>query len=218
MTHKMSVLNMAEYAEEPHVEAKHTEAEAKAEPGLTGMLLRDLALVFGALSLWAAADTWYVVTGLWFAMVVAVGDAILVGLLLAALAHEWGHYLGAVRSDAKAQRVAPKGLSLFRFDFDYQANSHHQFHMMTLGGHILHWSMLLLLVVALPLDTLPRIALVSAVFAFVVFATFIEYNITKDTRAGADPGERLAALSADDFRHATVVGGIAGLFAMAALS
>jgi fatty acid desaturase len=83
------------------------------EPGLMGMLIKDLAVIFAAVSLWAAADTWYVVTGMWLAQIVAVGDAILVGLLLASLFHEWGHYAGAVYGKSEVCRVTPKGLSLF---------------------------------------------------------------------------------------------------------
>ena len=130
------------------------------EPKLTGMILKDLALVFAALSLWAAADTWYAVTGLWLAQVIAVGDAILVGLLLASLFHEWGHYSGAIAANAKACRVEPQLGSFFRFDFDYQENDHRQFHWMTYGGHIFHWGILIILLIALPLDSLSRIALV----------------------------------------------------------
>lgn len=182
------------------------------------MLVRDLAVAFAALSVWAAADTWYQVTDLWLAQAVAVGDAILVGLLLAALFHEWGHYSGARASGASVCRKAPQGLSLLRFDFDYARNDHRQFHWMTYGGHILHWSIFLFLLIALPLDSLGRIALVSSVFGFIVFASVIEYNIVKDTWAGADPGERLSQITSKDFQQATVAGGISGLFAIAALA
>ena len=193
-------------------------AETVEEPGLTGMVLRDLALVFAAISIWAAADAWYVTTGLWFAQVVAIGDAIVVGLIIASLFHEWGHYAGSVAAGAKVCRKAPEGLSFFRFDFDYAANDHRQFHWMTYGGHIFHWSILLFLVAVLPLDNLGRIALVSAIFGFIVFATVIEYNIVKDTWEGADPGERLSQLTQKDFQQSTFIGGLAGIFAIAALA
>ena len=193
-------------------------SEPKEQPELTGMLLKDIAITFAALSLWAAADTWYQVTGLLIAQVVAVGDAIVVGLLLASLFHEWGHYAGAVAADAKTTRFSPKGLSLFRFKFHFKANDVRQFHWMTYGGHILHWSILLLLLITVPLDSIGRIALVSAVFGFIAFATFIEYNILKDTWAGADPETRLKALNAKDFQHARIIGTLGGLFAIAALS
>ena len=89
---------------------------------------------------------------------------------------------------------------------------------MTYGGHIFHWSILLFLIAVLPLDNLGRIALVSAIFGFIVFATVIEYNIVKDTWDGADPGERLGQLTQKDFQQATFIGGLAGIFAIAALA
>ena len=209
---------MAEATENLRGAASAAETVTTDEPSLVGMLLKDTAIIFAALSLWAAADTWYQVTGLWLAQVVAIGDAILVGLLLAALFHEWGHYAGAVTSGAATKRHYPKSLSFFRFSFNYAENDVRQFHWMTYGGHVLHWSILILLLIMVPLDTLGRIALVSAIFGFIVFATFIEYNVVKDTWDGADPETRLQALSRKDFRQATVIGTIAGLFALASLS
>jgi hypothetical protein len=182
------------------------------------MLLKDGAVALAALSIWAAADTWYQVTGLWLAQAVAVADGILVGLLLAALFHEWGHYAGAKYAGAVAPRVTPPGLTLFRYNFDFSANNSSQFHAMTYGGHIGHWSVFLLLLVLLPMDVLSRIALVSGSFAFIGFATFIEYNVVKDTRSGADPQTRLKALTSKNFQQATVIGALAGLFLLAALS
>ena len=195
-----------------------TAQDTNSEPGLIRLIIQDLAVVFAAVSLWAAADTWYEVSGLWLAQVIAVGDAILVGLLIASLFHEWGHYTGAVTSGAQTKRVAPAGLSFFRFEFDYENNDQRQFHWMTYGGHIFHWAILITLAVALPLDSLSRIALVSSVFGFVAFATFFEYHIVKDTWAGKSPAARLAEISSSDFQQPVVVGALGGLFAMAALA
>jgi hypothetical protein len=194
-------------------------AEAVQEPGLLGMALKDLAIVFAALSLWAAGDAWYQVTGLWIAQVVAFGDAVIVGLVLAALFHEWGHYGGAIASGANATRVSPKTLlTLFRFNFDFATNDLRQFHWMSYGGHVGHWSIFLLLLITIPLDNLGQIALVSSVFGFIVFATVIEYGIVKQTRQGADPLEVLQALTPRDFQQAQAIGALGGLFAVALLS
>lgn len=201
----------AQVDEEPQV-------DQTSEPALLGMLAKDIAVVFAALSLWAAADTWYEVSGLWLAQIVSIGDAIVVGLLLAALFHEWGHYAGAQFAKAKSPRVNSSGLSLFRFNFKYAENDHKQFHWMTGGGHVMHWSLLILLLIALPLDSLGRIALVGAVFGFVAFASIIEYNIVRDTWAGADPETRVNAITKADFKQATIVGTLAGLFAIAGLA
>ena len=199
-------------------QAEQEGIRSQTEPGLFGMVLRDLAVVFAALSIWAAADTWYAVTGLWLAQAVAIGDAILVGLLLTALFHEWGHYVGARSAGANVCRVIPKSLSLFRFKFDYAENDHNQFHRMTYGGHIGHWAITLLIFFALPMDTLSRIALVGGMLGFVAFATFLEYHILRDTWDGADPGKRLAALTEKDFQQAAGVGALVGLFAIAGLA
>lgn len=199
-------------------EAEPDSPRVKPEPGLIGMLFKDLAIVFAALSIWAAGDAWFQVTGLWLAQVVAVGDAVFVGLLLAAVFHEWGHYAGAVASKSTAPRVAPRGFALFRFNFDYAGNDARQFHWMTYGGHIFHWVIFLVLVIALPLDSLGRIALVSAIFGFIAFATFIEYHIVKDTWAGKAPAVRIKEITPRDFQQATVIGSLAGLFALAGLS
>jgi hypothetical protein len=207
---------MAEAAEP--IGSQTTDASTKDEPQLAGMLLKDAAVAFAALSIWAAADTWHQVTGLWIAQVLAVGDAILVGLVLAFLFHEWGHYAGAMAAKAHAPRVPSKGLSLFRFNFIFADNDARAFHWMTYGGHILHWSILLLLLFTLPLDSLGRITLVSSLFGFVVFATVIEYNIVKDTWSGADPETRLNQLNREDFKQASLIGTLGGLFAIALLS
>ena len=209
---------MAEAAGTTEPQSIKTDTAADVEPKLAGMLLKDAAVAFGALSLWAAADTWHQVTGLWIAQVVAVGDAILVGLVLAFLFHEWGHYAGAMASKAHAPRVQARGLSFFRFKFMFADNDVRQFHWMTYGGHILHWGILLLLLVTIPMDSLGRITLASSVFGFVVFATVVEYNIVKDTWVGADPETRLKQLTSKDIQQASLIGALGGLFAIALLS
>ena len=195
-----------------------SEQTTKPEPSLFSLLSRDAAIALAALSLWAAADTWYLVSGLGFALAVSVLDAIFVGYILGALFHEWGHYTGAKFSGASAPRVKPKGTSLFRFNFDMATNTQRQFHWMSFGGWVFHWGLLLILVAVLPLDSIGRIALVSSVFGFILYATFIETGILRQTLGGSDPAETLGQLSVRTFQQAGVVGSVAGLFALATLS
>lgn len=195
-----------------------SEQTTKPEPTLFSLLARDTAIALAALSLWAAADTWYLVSGLGFALAISVLDAIFVGYILGALFHEWGHYTGAKLSGASAPRVKPKGTSLFRFNFDMAANTQRQFHWMSFGGWVFHWGLLLILVAALPFDSIGRIALVSSVFGFILYATFIETGILRQTLGGSDPAETLGQLSAKTFQQAGIVGSVAGLFALATLS
>ena len=195
-----------------------SEQTTKPEPTLFSLLARDTAIALAALSLWAAADTWYLVSGLGFALAISVLDAIFVGYILGALFHEWGHYTGAKLSGASAPRVKPKGTSLFRFNFDMAANTQRQFHWMSFGGWVFHWGLLAILVLALPFDSIGRIALVSSVFGFILYATFIETGILRKTLGGSDPAETLGQLSAKTFQQAGIVGSVAGLFALATLN
>lgn len=195
-----------------------SEQTTKPEPTLFSLLARDIAIALAALSLWAAADTWYLVSGLGFALAISVLDAIFVGYILGALFHEWGHYTGAKLSGASAPRVKPKGTSLFRFNFDMAANTQRQFHWMSFGGWVFHWGLLAILVLAMPFDSIGRVALVSSVFGFILYATFIETGILRQTLGGSDPAETLGQLSAKTFQQAGIVGSVAGLFALATLS
>ena len=195
-----------------------SEQTTKPEPTLFSLLARDTAIALAALSLWAAADTWYLVSGLGFALAISVLDAIFVGYILGALFHEWGHYTGAKLSGASAPRVKPKGTSLFRFNFDMAANTQRQFHWMSFGGWVFHWGLLAILVLAMPFDSIGRIALVSSVFGFILYATFIETGILRKTLGGSDPAETLGQLSAKTFQQAGIIGSVAGLFALATLN
>lgn len=198
--------------------AEESNTRTRPEPSMFSMMSRDIGIALITLSVWAAADTWYLLSGLWFAQLLSIGDAIFVGYVLGALFHEWGHYSGAKLSGAQAPRVKPKGISLFRFNFDMSVNDQRQFHWMSFGGWVMHWALLLLLVIAIPFDSLGRIALVSSVFGFIVYATFIETGILRQTLSGADPKETLNQLTAKTFQQATIAGTVGGLFALAALS
>ncbi len=195
-----------------------SDQNTKPEPSLFSLLARDTAIALAVLSLWAAADTWYLVSGLGFALAISVLDAIFVGYILGALFHEWGHYTGAKLSGASAPRVKPKGTSLFRFNFDMAANTQRQFHWMSFGGWVFHWGLLAILVLAMPFDSIGGIALVSSVFGFILYATFIETGILRKTLGGSDPAETLGQLSAKTFQQAGIIGSVAGLFALATLN
>ena len=64
-----------------------SEQTTKPEPSLFSLLARDAAIALAALSLWAAADTWYLVSGLGFALAVSVLDAIFVGYIPVSYTH-----------------------------------------------------------------------------------------------------------------------------------
>ena len=180
--------------------------------------LRDLALVAAALSLWAAADAWYLLTGLEFASSLAIVDGILVGLALASLGHEWGHYAGARVTDAKARLVRTDALSLLRFRYDMEANDSRQFNAMSIGGNLAHWSIVLILFLALPMDSPGRIALIAGAFGFASFATVTEAPVIVRSMRGASPRESLDPVDRERLIRNGFVGAVAGGLAFAFLS
>ena len=176
-------------------------------------------IVFAALTLWAASDAWFQVTGLWAAELLSAADGIFVGYIVAAIAHEWGHYLGARASGAQTTRTLPRNLTnLVRFNFDFGSNSRTQFHSMSFGGWIGHWAVLLLVFVTLPMDTLGRAALVSSLFGFAIFATFVETGVLRKTFRGAEPAQALGELSEKKLLQAGVAGALSGVLSFTALA
>ena len=89
---------------------------------------------------------------------------------------------------------------------------------MSFGGWIGHWGILVLIFITLPLDTLGRAALVSSLFGFAIFATFIETGILRKTFGGAEPAAVLGELSKRNFRQAGTMGTLSGALMLASLA
>ena len=96
------------------------------EPPLTSMLFKDALLLLAALSIWAAAYSWFQFSDLLFAKVLMAADALIVGFIVASLFHEWGHLIGAYISKAVVH-PAPSLFSPLLFDLDSQKNNRAQF-------------------------------------------------------------------------------------------
>lgn len=199
-------------------ETKEENGDKISEPSLDSMLLKDGLIVLAALSIWAAANSWFLVSELWMAKTLIVADAIIVGFIIASLFHEWGHYTGARSSGAGTTRFSAKPLSIFRFNFDFEQNTKNQFLWMSYGGQIGHWGLLVILFLALPLNNLAEVALVSSVFGFCVFALVVEYKIIWEVITGKDPMTSLKNLTAKKIRVAQLIGGTSGISAIAFLS
>jgi len=104
----------------------------------------------------------------------AFGAALLAALgtvLVAFLAHEWGHLAGA--RWRRSVVYPPRSLvSVFVFHFDTERNDARQFVAMSVGGFVVSALVVALLIAVLPLDALSgRIAL--ALVAIGVIATLI---------------------------------------------
>lgn len=203
-------------------EANSTESTPRREPrdpSISSLFIRDVALLLGLFTFWGAGDTWALSSDLAIANLVATLGAALTGLVLGALWHEWGHFSGAIASRAKSRTVQPKGFSLVRFRFDFDANDTRQFHWMTLGGQIAHWLLVLLVLVAIPMDTANRVALLAGAVAFAVFASTIEAPVLKDSTLGVAPLQALRNnIDKAAFTRCRYIGGGAGILLFALLT
>jgi hypothetical protein len=177
---------------------------------------RDGAIALAALSLWAAADAWHAATGLGFAALLATLDGLVVGVVLGALAHEWGHFAGA----RWAGGIAPTRpiRSLFPiFVLDMERSDARAFRAMSVAGNVGHWLVVLLLLISLPLDTAGRCALFAGAIGFAVFASTTEFPIIRRAYTGASPAESFAGLSREKLRRNRWIGAAVGLVLFLAL-
>ena len=172
---------------------------------LASRAFQSIAVVAGALSLFAAADAWQVVTGFGFASALAAVDGLLVGAGLAALAHEWGHFAGARLGGGVAPLTSGKRF-LPLYDFDFARSDARAFDWMSVGGNLAHWSVPLLLAITLPLTTPGRVALVCGAVGFAVFASVTEFPVIARTRGGEAPLQALARLTPDLLRRNAAIG------------
>ena len=204
----------------PPADAPDSSAEATAPPAdatsLWLVLLRDVAIVAAALSLFAAADAWHILTGTVLSGMLSLVDGLLVGLALGALLHEWGHFTGARLSGATAP-LRPFSGFLPLFDFDYVNNSQSQFQSMSIGGNVAHWLVFFVLFFGLPLSSAGQIAIVSGAFGFGVFASSIEFPVIRNAAQGLNGLEALAKIPKNFVVRNGSYGVVAALIALIVL-
>jgi hypothetical protein len=189
--------------------AEPVEAARDATP-VSKLALRDGVLALAALTLWGASDTWFATTSLFLAGLVSVLNGVLAGIALASLAHEWGHFGGArlsggIAPTTKLTRFFP----LFHLDMEKSDPS--AFRSMSVAGNVAHWLAVIVLVAMIPLDTPGRVALVSAVFGFAIFASTTEFPIIRLAYSGVDPKACFKGLSREKLRRNQWIGVAAGL-------
>jgi len=171
-----------------------------------------LLAFLGSVILFAAADSWVTVTSLGIAEGFAILAAIIAGYGIATLGHEWGHYLGAVLSGAKAPLKAEP--AVLAYDFDIKNNSNEQFLAMSLGGTLGNIAVILLIWLTIPLDAPHRMALLASSIAAMAFVGTLEWPVIKHAKANKDP---MAALvhgfggGLPTFRKAIIVAVVVGL-------
>lgn len=199
-------------------------AEAAAEGAGTAadavslwrVALRDGAILLAALSLWAAADAWMLLSGTGLAWLLSVADGLVVGLLVGGLFHEWGHFAGARLSGGTAPLAATKfPFPLFNFDFARSQPRH--FQVMGVAGNLAHWSVVVLLALSLSLETPGQVALLAGALGFAVFASAVEFPVISRCRSGVAPAVSLAGIRPADLKYDGIVGALAALLLFAML-
>jgi len=171
---------------------------------------RDGAVVLAALSLFAAADAWYIATDSAFAALLSLLDGLAVGAVVTFAAHEWGHFAGARLGGGIAPTTA---ITRFfpLFDFDMKRSDPGAFRAMSVAGNVAHWGVVLLFLLVLPLDTPGQIALASGAFGFAIFGSTTEFPIIRRAYSGASPIESFAGFSGEKLRRNRWIGAGAGL-------
>jgi hypothetical protein len=179
------------------VYAAQRKVAAVDEARLSLMVLRDVAVVSVLLSIFAAAESWATVSRLGFATLLSVVDGLLVGAATTAVAHEWGHFVGARLGGGHAP-LKPLTKFLPLYDFDYANNDGRAFLWMSYGGNLAHAA--LVLVYLAFVHTAGRegtAALVAGAFGFAVFSSLVEIPVIQQARRGVPGLEALAVIPKD---------------------
>ena len=154
--------------------------------------------LLSSLILWGAADSWAQLSGLVLAQAIAIIAAVVFGIAISHVFHEWSHFFGAFITNAKYSIKAQPAL-LF-FDFDYNNNNPRQFLAMSCGGTIGNVVLIVLLMLAIPVDTASRAMLLSTCIGMLVFVAVLEWPVIRRARGG----EETMAILADHFGKGTV--------------
>jgi hypothetical protein len=179
-----------------------------------GFLLARHAAVHGALvlvllSLFAAADSWHLLTGWTMASILACVTGVVAGFALTTVLHEWFHWLGAAVSGGSYS--IPANTGLFVFDWQFDQNSVQQFYVMSIAGSVGGILAALLLGQAIETDAPGRVAVIAGAVASVAFAAIIEWPVLIRTRASGNPLQELSAITPGVLGRASLGAALAGV-------
>ena len=207
------------------------EPDQAAEAASLAELARDLdrarmqqigsfhfALVFGALTLWGAAETWAQVTGWALAHVAAVANALVAGFVVTSTVHEWGHFAGARLSGAVSPVLEEPRRHFFMFDFAMEQNDTHQFSWMSWGGILAPWMPVVLVAALVPLGITSAAVLLATLVARAVAIAAFEVPVVLRTGCSGNPGAELGTqVSGGGLPRSRRVGVAAGVACFALL-
>lgn len=195
-------------APDPVAALKALEAPGPARRLFTHFLAHYVVVV-GVLAIWAAADAWQHITQLRAAAWLSVASAMVAGAAVTAILHEWGHYLGARLSGAASEIPEKKGLLMFNFDF--AKNTPRQFDIMSWAGQAGGALAIVLLWVAIPMDTAGRVMLLCSGIGYVAFTVAFEWPIIMRARQSGEPLAELAKVTRNYIQHSEAIGAATGL-------
>ena len=167
-------------------------------------------------SMFAATDSWALLTGLPLATFINILAGIVAGFVTVNLVHEWFHYLGAKLASGQYTIAAKPGL--FVFDWQFDKNSLKQFYIMSIAGNVGGALGVIGLFMAISADNAGRMALLAGGFAGFVLGALIEWPVLMRTRKSGEPLLELSKLSPSALGKASAGAAIAGVLCWMMLS
>ena len=174
---------IAEGAEPTAEVAKDAAGDKRAEnlANLKKVGTIHFVAVVAALTLFGAANTWALTSGIALALVVSVAAAYIAGTVLSAIIHEYGHYSGTVLSGAPHKVLRKPARYFFMFNFDMKAGTTRQALWLSWGGVLGSWLLVAALFLLLPMDGWASAALVATALGNAVNASVFEVPVIRKT-------------------------------------
>jgi hypothetical protein len=159
-------------------------------------LLKQALVHFGAalllLCMFAASDSWSVLTGWNLALLLSVLTGFAAGFAATTVLHEWFHLLGAWLSGGRYD--IPENVSFFVYDWNFEHNTVRQFYTMSIAGSIGGLLSVLLLAVSVAPDSPGRVAVVAGAMASFALGSIIEWPVLRRTASSGQPLDELSKI------------------------
>ena len=175
-----------------------------------------LAVIVVTLCLFAAADSWFAITGLGLAAALSIATGLAAGFVFTSEVHEWFHYLGAKFSGGAY--TTPEKMGFFVYDWNFENNTVSQFFTMSIAGTVGSLVGLYFLFTWLPQDTVGRVAIIAGGAASLGCAASIEWPVLLRTRQSREPFQELAKTDQQVLTRSTVIGAVVALITWQALT
>ncbi|MCX2981996.1 hypothetical protein EYC98_14125 [Halieaceae bacterium IMCC14734] len=172
-----------------------------------GLIQGSIALA--AFSMWAATDAWLAVTQLPLANLLSILTAIIAGVTVSTVIHEWFHFAGAKLGGSRY--TIPTQTGFFVYDYNYADSSVRQFYIMSLAGQLGSVVAIVGFYTLIPLDTSGRFMLLAAAIGSALFGGAIEWPVMLRTRHSHNPLAELSKITPRVFNRSLSFGLFSGL-------